>query len=468
MDLVHNTVSDLYRLVVTRRNASEILLLPSGDVWSLPSVEIFREQRIAEQLTAKLQTEWGFQGYCLFTPSLAATDRSPLPAKCAVMEVLNQSDRAPERGCWMPSKLARDQIDRLTEDDSALVKKSFQELASYMRESSSQAFARPGWLGELFEWVQERIDPLGLRLTGDFLQLNASPTFSLIRLETTGSAVWFKATGQPILHELPISVSLAHLFPECTPPLIGIHSSWNGWLSREASGTTLDHFVELPVWNKVADDLAQLQIHSIGKETELLKSQCKDLRLSRLIKQIDPFLARMAELMAAQEKQVPAALTKPELNLLGNDLKEACSLLQDFGFPDTLGHLDLNPGNILVSPERSVFLDWAEGCVTNPLITFEYLREHFGRSRLSDTHAIESIVAAYVHPWQSLFSSDALRQATVISPLVAVFAYAVGTNPWHSSEALLKPSLAGYLRSLTRRMHRETLQIAGRREKCLA
>jgi hypothetical protein len=464
----HNTERDVYRLVVTRRNASEILLVPNGNPWSLPCVEIFREQRIAEQLTTKLQTEWGFHGCCLFIPSLAATDRSPQPAKCAVMEVLNHSDWASESARWMPSKLAGDQSGFLTVDDCDAVKKSFQQLASYIRESSSGPLARPGWLGELFEWVQGRIDPLSLRLTGDFLQLNASPTFSLIRLETTGFAVWFKATGQPNLHELPISVSLAHLFPEYIPALIGVRSSWNGWLSREVSGTTLDHFVELPVWNKVADDLAQLQIHSIGKDAELLESQCKDLRFPRLIREIDPFLARMAELMATQEKQVPAALTKPELNLLGNDLKQACSLLHDLGFPDTLGHLDLNPGNILVSPEQTVFLDWAEGCVTNPLITFEYLREHLRRNRTNDAQAIESIVTAYVRPWQSLFSPDVLRQATVVSPLVAVFAYAVGTDAWHSSEGLLKPSVAAYFRSLTRRMYRETVHIAGRREQCLA
>jgi hypothetical protein len=72
---------------------------------------------------------------------------------------------------------------------------------------------------------------------------------------------------------------------------------------------------------------------------------------------IDPFLARMAEFMGAQEKRSPAPLANSELASLGEGLKEACSLLQSFALPDTIGHIDFNPGNILVSSDHCVFLD---------------------------------------------------------------------------------------------------------------
>jgi len=52
--------------------------------------------------------------------------------------------------------------------------------------------------------VQRAIEPYGLRLSGEFRQLNASPTFALLRLETTGQALWFKAVGEPNLREFPI------------------------------------------------------------------------------------------------------------------------------------------------------------------------------------------------------------------------------------------------------------------------
>ena len=176
----------------------------------------------------------------------------------------------------------------------------------------------------------------------------------------------------------------------------------------------------------------------------------------------------MAHLMAAQEKQTPPPLTRAELGVLGDHLRWACSLLQDLKIPETLGHLDLNPGNILVSPKRSVFLDWAEGCVANPLISFEYLREHLKRKGMGDQRSMEGFEQAYLRPWQSLFSPDDLNHAMAASPLVAVFAHAISTNGWRSANAPIHSLTDGYLRSLARRMYREGTLMTERNLACLA
>jgi hypothetical protein len=462
MDSVHNIRRDSYRLIVTRRDASELLLVPCGSSWSLPSVEIMRGGRIAEQLTAELCARYGCQSYCLFVPTAASE-----LARCAIMEVPRGHETGSVSNCWQPLTVATFSSPDST-DDRAAIEKAVEELNSFRTEPIECPFARPGWLAELLEWVEQQVSPLGLRLTGDFTQLNAAPTFSLIRLETNAVAVWFKATGKPNRHELPIAACLTRLFPEYVPRLLGVHAAWNGWLTEEVSGASPDHFADLSGWTKAAQDLAQLQILSMGKQADLLEGQCKDLRLPRLIEQIDPFMVRMREFMAIQEKQTPAPLMDAELTLLGNRLKQACASLGEVGLPDTLGHLDFNPQNILVSPERCVFLDWAEACVTNPLITFEYLREHFRRTRGSDLGPIERLGAAYLRPWQSVDSLTDWKRATVVSPLVAAFACAAAADGWRSPETLTKRSHAGYLRSLTRRMHREAEQIAQRSEPCFA
>jgi len=462
MDRARNTAPDTYRLIVIRRNASQVLLLTRGSARSLPSVDIPQGQRIAKQVGAALYALCGCHGYCLFVP----IPRLGLPHS-AVMEVFDAPDTASAGILWSP-------LDGLTcslmksAEDRAVMEKSIEELDLYERERNRGPFSRPGWLQDLLEWAQQQLDPLGLRLTGAFTQLNASPTFSLIRLETDDSPVWFKATGEPNRRELPVTSCIARLFPEYVPELLGVQPDWNGWLNRHVSGRTLDHGTELPSWLKAAGDLARLQIASIGKQAELLAAGCEDLRLPRLIEEVGPWIECMRELMAGQQKQTPARLTNPELTLLGDYLKQACSLLAGFGFPETLGHLDLNPGNIVVSPRRSVFLDWAEGCVTSPLLSFEYFREHFERNCSNHPQATEALAAAYSRPWQPLFSSNVLKKATALAPLVAVFAYAVGNYTWRSTEFPLQPSVAGYLRSLARRMHRETVQIGERSEPCLA
>ena len=462
MDSVHNIGRDIYRLIVTRRDASEFLLVRCESTWSLPSVEIQPGQRIAEQLTTELYAQYACRGYCLFLPTSAGE-----LARCAVIEACQNDEISPAGTCWIPLAEAFSYSTDSAED-YAVMEKSIAELNTHRNEPRLAPFAKPGWLVQLFEWVDEQLAPQGLRLTGNFSQLNASPAFSLIRLETDDSAVWFKATGEPNRHELPVVACLARLFPRYVPRLLGVQSAWNGWLSEEISGTRLNHTAELPSWSKAAEALAQLQILSIGRQAELLEGQCKDLRLPTLAAQIDPFLERMREFMAAQENREPAPLTDPELARLGTRLKQVCSSLLEAGLPDTLGHLDFNPGNIFVAPDRCVFLDWSEACLTNPLITFAFLREHFQRTGISSSTAIEHLVNSYRAPWQSLVSPADWNQAVAVSPLVAVFAYAVASNAWRSPETRGPRSHAGYFRSLTRRMYREAEAIAARSEQCFA
>jgi len=352
--------------------------------------------------------------------------------------------------------------------EARLIQDAIEELNTYATNEESGRFARPGWLEELFRWTQEQIAPLGLRLTSAFRQLNASPTFSLLRLETDGGAVWFKATGEPNSHELPVTVALARLFPLSVPQILGIHRGWNGWLSAEVAGTSLDQITDFSAWERVADELAELQIASIGKTVELLEAQTKDLRIPRLAERIDLFVERMGELMAAQEKPSPAPLVRSELVTLAEGLKESCMLLESCGLPNTLGHIDFNPGNILLSGDRCVFLDWAEGCVANPLLTFEYLREHMARSGIQKPAGGECLAAAYLRPWTSFHSPDELRRALALSPLIAVFAYAVANDSWRSPDLVRDSRHAGYFRSLTRRMYREAICMAERSELCLS
>lgn len=305
--------TNTYGVIVTRRNASEILLWRSGSGLAMPGVEILPQQRLAEQLTGEVSRAWGVETYCLLIPNLPTCTRDG-KRKCAVMESVRQKDDAPTGTLWV----RRVAVDGCVEASEArLIQDAIEELDTYATNEETRRFARAGWLEELFRWTQEQIAPLGLALTGAFRQLNASPTFSLIRLETDGGAVWFKATGEPNSHELRVTVALARLFPTSLPQILGVHQRWNGWLSAEVAGTSLDQITDFSAWERVADELAELQIASIGKTAELLQTaRIKDHRLPRLAEWIDPFLSRMNELMAAQVKPNPAPLVESELRTL--------------------------------------------------------------------------------------------------------------------------------------------------------
>jgi len=460
----HHDATETYRLIITRREATEILLLPKGKDWVLPRVEIRKQQRVAEQLTGQASKGWGLETCCLFVPNSCTSGRNG-DATSAVMECAKQNGRAPAGTYWMPLNVAAECGDA---EEAAAIRDAFAELASYTSGEKPGPFAKPGWMRELVSWAHEQTAPMGMRVTGNFRQYNASPTFNLIRLETDGVALWFKATGEPNAHELPVTLLLARLFPDYVPRILGVHSLWNGWLSAEAQGTPLGELTECSAWERAAEGLAELQIDSIGRSTELVEARYKDMRLLEVEKRIDAFLARMAEFMRVQGKNSPAPLADSELALLGEGLRESFSLLQSFGFPDTLGHLDCNPGNILISPEHCVFLDWAEACVTNPVITFEYLRRYMERGTFAEPPADSRIASAYLRPWASFFSPDDLRRAIVAAPPVAVFVHAVAGDAWRTLDPVSNPALAGYFRSLTRRMYRGIVLAVERSERCVS
>ena len=452
-----------YRLVVTRRRASEILLLHNRSGWALPRVAIHPCQRLAEQLVTEAKKGWGLDTYCLFVPRRPADDLTG-EGKCAVLESERHNDKAPSGTQWALRATASGGLNL---SEARLVRESLEELDGYVQEESAGPFARPGWLRELFRWTREQVTPLGICLTGRFRQLNASPTFSLIRLEAEGGAVWFKATGEPNTHELPLTLAIRRLFPRHVPRVLGVHPRWNGWLTEEVAGVSLDEAAEFADWERAATELAELQITSTGKSADLLEAQAKDLRIPQVAKRIDSFLARMSELMALQEKATPPPLTKSELETLAEKLKEACAVVEELGLPDTLGHLDINPGNIVVTGDRCVFLDWAEGCVSHPFLTFEYLREHLGRSHIQEPAAGERLATAYLRRWEAFFFPEELRRAQALAPLLAAFAYAAASEFLRSPDLLHNPQIAGYFRSLTRRMHRESVQVALGGVRCL-
>ena len=131
-----------------------------------------------------------------------------------------------------------------------------------------------------------------------------------------------------------------------------------------------------------------------------------------------------------------------------------------------LGHLDLNPGNIIIAANQCIFLDWAEAYVGNPLFSLEYLLQHARRAFGEASDVRTKMIAAYCAEWHVVASPTAVTAALAFAPLLAVFAYAAGTDTWRQPQELEEPT-AGYLRSLARRMHREAKQLADRRTLCL-
>ncbi len=467
VESIQQSDCDICRAIVLGQDGETLLLLASQSGFLLPSVEIPRWQRHTESFTAAMRSEWGCEVICLFTPGVpAATDHSN-GHHYQVMECWQQAGTHHPQTVWRPvSSLTQDSFS--DEKDYLATLQSLEECKAHRLGAAPGPFAEPGWFAELRDWVGETIGPLGLQLKSTFRQLNAAPSFSLIRFDTDGPAIWFKAVGEPNEKEFPITLTLAHLFPNQVAPVLSTQPSWNGWLSPEVAGTNLGESQDIEHWRSAAGALARLQVESIGRQTAILESGARDLRLSVLPNIVAPFLDAMTQLMEQQSKVPPPALSRSELHRLEEQIQDALVFIQALEIPDTLGHRDLNPGNIIVRRGGCTFLDWAEACVAHPFFSFEYLLEHFRRAIGAPLSVETEFAASYVREWEAVLPRARVEAALARTPLLAAFAYAAGSDLWCDRHRIRIPATPGYLRALTRRMNREAKQLTDRRTRWLS
>jgi len=452
----------IYRVLVFGRDGSEILLTRSHASVQFPEVTIPRWERMTENVTSAVERQWGEEVVCLFDLNSESGNSSSY----VVARHWRTSGACASPLHWIPVKdLSAHSFD--DPGDYAVIQESLARCRISVRESDEDPFARLGWLEQLCEWVGQSIAPRGIHLTGKFRQLNASPTFSLIRFETNGPAVWFKAVGEPNRHEFRMTLKLAELFPNFLPEIIRERPDWNAWLSFEAKGRELCETSDVNLWETAAGLLGQLQVESAEKARDISCAVARTLKTDELAPVVCPFFEVMRPLMKRQTKVPPSILTDQELSDLEERVLDGLARLRDLEIPNALGHLDPNPGNIIVSSRSCVFLDWAEAYVGNPLFTFQYLLEHARRVFAADSDAKDRLIRAYAERWKSRLSPAVVGEALKLSPLLAAFAFAAGNPAWRNEERLADRATAGYMRSLTRRMHREANELSNRRPLCL-
>ena len=452
---------ETYRVIVLESMGRDLCFIATSAGYCLPSVDIPSQQRVAENLAAAMRSTWDCDVVCLFEPDLHSSVAADSGVHYQLVEL--SGVRPPQMVPVPVSSLSRHCFRDVADYVALGVALSQCERAACSPHEAP--FARIGWLSQLCEWIEAAIHPLTLKPDVAIRQLNASPTFSLIRFETSGPPVWFKAVGAPNKRELPITLTLARLFPRHVPRVLATRPEWNGWLSEEVPGGNLGDSQDVVHWVTTSVSLAQLQIESLDAQCQLLDAGARDFRVPVLLDIVGPLLDVMAALMAKQTKAFPDPLTRQEVLALKDPIFDALRELQTLAVPDALGHLDLNPGNVIVSPKACRFLDWSEAYLGHPFYSFVHLLEHFRRTQSWSALTDAQVTSAYTSAWQTLCSCRHVARAMLLAPLLAVFTYTAGYDAWRDERQLQDAKTAAYLRSLTRRIKREAEQLAHSKEQ---
>lgn len=159
---------DLYRILLLRKNGSELLVVGERPPFTLPCVEIPRWQRVAENINAAVRERYGISPVCLFAPDLSVATTGKEQPLYQVMETRKADVAAPEGTYWLPVDSFPDQSFADAQDSRALTN-TLRQIHEFENGERIGAFGKQGWIEALLSWVQQEVDPYGLRA------LKASP-----------------------------------------------------------------------------------------------------------------------------------------------------------------------------------------------------------------------------------------------------------------------------------------------------
>jgi hypothetical protein len=119
-------------------------------------------------------------------------------------------------------------------------------------------------------------------------------------------------------------------------------------------------------------------------------------------------------------------------------------------------HNDISLSNVLADNKRCVFIDWADGAVGNPFVTFEHLRVQILRDGCTNGW-MPSLERLYRRQWAEILNDSRVAQGLILSRMLAIVAHLIGRGTWLSSDVRPTAAFDGQARSLARAMDRVAL-----------
>lgn len=253
-----------------------------------------------------------------------------------------------------------------------------------------------GWLEGVVDWLK------GLPI-GEIHRIDQVKQWGIsnsMRIDTASGVYYFKVSAPlPLFaNEATVVPALAALLPEFVEAPIAIDEE-KGWLLTRDQGAV----EEVPTTEDVAALLgigACLHINSIGIVDRLLVGGCVDRRL--------PVFVRQAEALLADDRVMARLSVDDRVALEEMDVPGLCDRLDSCGFPVTLLHGDLHPGNAIGVEGGHRLIDWSDASIGHPLFDLHMVDD------TSEPRRTE-LERSYLEKWGDRISRDDGEMATSLA-----------------------------------------------------
>jgi hypothetical protein len=192
----------------------------------------------------------------------------------------------------------------------------------------------------------------------------------------------------------------------------------------------------------------------MGSEDHLLLAGAVDLRAETIAAGLPAFIDHVEEAMARQPKTPPTAMTRADLESLLPGLYRLTDQAAALSLRSGLANADFSPHNTLLTSKGPQFIDWAEACVSLPLIAGEYLWNRMAIEAPDRIQWQSSLRDTYLCRWAEQYGMGRIQRAAEILPAFAILAVATF---FHERECNGPSVYDRYLRSLARRLQKEVM-----------
>jgi len=258
---------------------------------------------------------------------------------------------------------------------------------------SRPSWSRPGWLPHVSLWIRETATACGLRPTGGVEVVEHWPLSSVLRIETDGGKVFFKAVFPIFRHEPVVTAQLSARHPTLTPELLAIDEHRGWMLMRELRGAPIGD-QDVSRWGEGLRAAASIHKAWIGRDAELLSLGAHDRTLQALERDMAAGFDEV-DLSSEDRQRLEASLPT---------FARASAELGAGAVPETLVHGDLHPWNVMARDEGVRVFDWSDSCVSYPLFDLPTYLE-----RTDDEQARAVLLDAYLEAWSDAAPMGELR-----------------------------------------------------------